>query len=161
MNTKEFLAGLMSIKHDNGKMANLRRVLNSDASRIKGLSILASLGVPVSSEHESIPYKIAAVIFARQKPDTMSYDAPNFGNTLKRAAYKKWDRTDNGHPFDKRLDALVSATSIESLILNHIVRTVTIVDDTSVNYERLINDLIAWETDSSVRNRWIEGYYTF
>ena len=45
MDDEKFFNGLMTLRDDKGKMANLRRILNPDNSRMQGLKIISSIGI--------------------------------------------------------------------------------------------------------------------
>jgi len=122
MSDKDYIEGLYRLSGDKGKMASIRRVLNPDASRIAGLGIISLLGSPNLSSEESFPYKAVAFLYGATKTTTESSITYNFGHSIRKAV-QQGQTPDNGkYPFDKRFDRMVSCTSVERLVKDHIMR---------------------------------------
>ena len=151
---ENFLAGLMTRHEDRGCMSHLRRCMDPGPSRVRGMALLASFGVRVSNEAESMPFKAVARVFAMQKATHLGNERYNFAHTLRKAFIGQ-----NGEsPFDKRFDAMVSCKSADTLIRAHLFKAAQRLDsDCGINYRKLLKDLQTWDVD--VINRWIESYY--
>ena len=151
MNSTDFVSELHKRSEDKASMAHFRRLFTSN--QLKGLSILAGIGIPVSDKVETLPYLAVAYAFAQHGSGTASC---NFGRSLSLGVPAGGD---SGRPFDKRFDALVACRSTDILVRTHLIRAVQQLDkDQGINYPLLLEDLKGW--NSSVVNRWIEGYYT-
>lgn len=142
------------------KRASLRRVFNNDPSRVRGLGILASLYVSNLNNEKSLPYKTVGFLFGHLKQKVVGESLPNMGKTLKRASLKKGPFKEGSNPFDRRFDRIVSCTSLETLVLNHIIRLPGFIKDEPINFKKLLLDLKLWNKGRSA-NYWIEGYYSW
>ena len=151
MTSTEFVNELHKISGDKAKMAHLRRVFCTNP--IKGLAVLAGMGVPVSDQAMTLPYAAVAWAFAQHGPSTSSV---NFGRSLSAGMPGGGPE---GKPFDRRFDALVGCRYLGVLVRTHLVRAVQqLPAQQGVNYPLLLDDLRSW--GPTVVNRWIEGYYT-
>jgi CRISPR type I-E-associated protein CasB/Cse2 len=158
MTDGDFINGLFHVSKDKGRMAHLRRVMNNDPSRVQGLGIIASLGVPTLSTKEALPYKAVAFMFGAAKSTTSHDKIGNFGCSL-RAVVRRDQSPDNGrYPFDRRFDRMVSCSSVEHLIKDHLMRLQKFTSDVSLDYYHLLQDLKSWNKNTA--NNWISGYYS-
>jgi len=148
---KTFLEDLFQI-NDPGRLAGLKRIFGDGGSEVAGLRILAALGVTISDQVKSIPYKIVAYLHGRKISNGKT---GNIAAVLRHAAMVK-EKSSGELSFDKRFDSMVACRDLRSL-KTHIIRIIPFLDDYSVDYEILLRDLIEWS--SIVRDRWIETYY--
>jgi CRISPR type I-E-associated protein CasB/Cse2 len=158
MDDSLFFQMLMASKQSNKAMAALGRLMHSDKSRIEGLGILARCGVEVSDEEASLPYRTVAVAFSLKGSENLSSRARNFGNTLKLA--RGFVEPGASSPLDRRFDKMVAAGTVKSLVEHHLLRLLPLVKEQEINYNMLLQDLKWWGKGNTVRNKWIEGYYT-
>jgi hypothetical protein len=156
MDDKKFFEGLMALREDKGKMANLRRIFNPDSSRIQGLKIVSSIGVTSLNDSTSLPYKIVAFLFGSLKAESLG-SGPNLGASLQKGVRSRQEADEKGnHPFDRRFDALVASSSIKTLI-HQITKIPAYLEDEQINFYLLLKDLKNW--GPRIANTWIEGYY--
>lgn len=151
MKINEFIENLYTIKNDKAKMAFLRRLFLSNSSdQMKGLAILARMGVHVSDIDNAMPYMATAYTFSVLKGE----NGCSFPSALKKATIK--EGTDN--PFDIRFDRMISCTKVENFIRHHLLSVVNVLKtkNVGVNYYYLLEDLINWK---KIKNNWIEQYY--
>jgi len=154
MTSKEFVGRLTQIK-DPGRQAGLKRIFGKGGSEIPGLKILAQLGVAISDETGSIPYKIVGHIYGRGITHAASGSIARVFRTA--AIAKEFGLSDKGElSFDKRFDAMVACRGYQNL-QNHLVKIVPFLDDRSLDLELLLDDLLNWA--QPIRDKWIELYY--
>lgn len=157
MDDEKFFNGLMTLRDDKGKMANLRRILNPNNSRMQGLKIISSIGITDLNEDKSLPYKLVAFLFGTLKAESLGSPGFNFGASLRKIiqSHQEIDKEGN-YPFDRRFDALVASTSIKTLG-QHITKISGYLEKEQINFYLLLKDLKNWGTQTA--NLWIEGYY--
>jgi hypothetical protein len=156
MNDENFFEGLMALREDKGKMANLRRVFNPDSSRIQGLKIISSIGVTGLNDDISLPYKFVAFLFSSIKAESLG-SGPNLGASLQKWVRSHQEANEKGiYPFDRRFDTLVACSSIK-VLMHHITKIPAYLDGEQINFYLLLRDLKNW--GPQIANVWIEGYY--
>jgi hypothetical protein len=154
MTTKEFVRRLTQIK-DPGRLAGLKRIFGRGGSEISGLKILAQLGVAVSDEIGSIPYKIVGYIYGRGISHATSGSIVRVFRTA--ALAKEFGFSDKGElSFDRRFDAMVACRGYQNLQI-HLVKIIPFLDDRSLDLALLLDDLLNWS--QPIRDKWIELYY--
>jgi CRISPR system Cascade subunit CasB len=151
---ERFLAALLRIQDDRGKMAALRRGL-SHATRREAWPVVASLGMDIANE-------AAITIAALFATHPVVSNARSLGQTCRFIAAESGKVSDIPESFDKRFRRLIACDVVEEVSgqLSAWIRLAKS-KGVGVNYAELYNDLYWWSKDAEKKRlRWARDFWS-
>jgi CRISPR type I-E-associated protein CasB/Cse2 len=158
--TREYVRKLNSLKQ--GELGLLRKLANCPLDReLQGFNLFSGLWWPLRQKDQKAPRRevawlVAKLYASRPLPQAEgSHLAVLLGR--KRPPFKKGDSA--RARFTCRFDAMLGASleSIEPFLREAIGMACEYSENPSIDWERLTDDLSAWEKES-IRNRWAEEF---